>query len=378
MFSTPTQFLSSDPSQRCFVKFIYDGKPFRLYNGKPLGITCFPNRKKSLTDKQRELQRLLEATYKALQVGWCPGTVIRKEAKESLPSITNLLQEVKVTFHSRGWSSSYMRDMTRITDELSAYLSADVKSSGLTIGRLDSEYLSTFLDNYRSSARYYMNKRRNLSALFSLLLKSEQNPVAFTPTMKVTEVLNQAYTPKQLTTVLDHLRLHNDNLFLCAMMVYGTMLRPHREIRLLRRRNFDDDLNHILLAGSANKSGRIRRVPVPDFVRDILLSRGVEKMAPDAFIFTGTAKPLNADYFTTAWSRHKRLMLTSKIILPAQTLYSFRHSAAIYSFTDRQDIRLLQGLMGHATPDVTTKYLRSLGIVEVSKEDLPRLPEIFI
>jgi integrase len=206
------------------------------------------------------------------------------------------------------------------------------------------------------------------------MLKGKPNPVVLTSKLKTKEVLNQAYTPEQLIAVLKHLQDHHRNLHLCALMVYGTLLRPHREIRLLRRRDFDSELNFIVLAGNATKSGRIRRVPVPDYVKTILQERGVGRLAPNDFIFSGTTKPLNPDYFTTAWSRQKEIMLGQKTILASQTLYSFRHSAAIYSFNDRQDLKLLQGLMGHSTPDVTIKYLRSLGIIDVKIEDLPRLP----
>lgn len=224
-----------------------------------------------------------------------------------------------------------------------------------------------------------MNKRRNLSALYKLLVQDEEltvtaNPVKATRTMKTNETLNEAYTPEQLTGVLAHLKANHPNLYLCALMTYGTLLRPHREIRLLRRGDFDVDLDHITLSGAATKSGRIRKVPVSDFVKEELISRGVGAMEPDAFILTGTDKPVNADYFTTAWSRQKNIMLKLGIIRKEQTLYSFRHSAAVYSFTDQQSLRLLQALMGHSTPDVTMKYLRSLGAIQVSRDDMPRLP----
>jgi len=378
MYTLPVSFLSDDSTQRCFVKFTYDGLPHRLYNGNALAIACFPNRKKTLPDKKKELQRLLEATYKALQAGWYPGQVIHKEPTTTLQTSIEALKAVQLTFSSRDWSTSYKRDMKRIANELNAYLTVN-KFSFLPIGKVTGTHLSRLLDNYRSSGRYYMNKRRNLSALFAHFVRAGElatNPVEQTPAEKTNEILNEAFTPEQLMGVLTHLQVHHENLYLCALLTYGTLLRPHREIRLLRRRNLDEQLNCITLAGGANKSGRIRKVPIPDYVRQELLRRNVHLMAPEAFIFTSTEKPLNPDYFTTAWSRQKRLMLIAKLILPTQTLYSFRHSAAIYSFTTRQNLRLLQGLMGHATPDVSLKYLRSLGITDISStEDLPRLPD---
>ena len=54
-------------------------------------------------------------------------------------------------------------------------------------------------------------------------------------------------------------------------MTYGCLLRPHREIRELTWSDFSDDLGYIHLSGNRNKSGRNRIVPVPSYIRDILV-----------------------------------------------------------------------------------------------------------
>ncbi len=58
---------------------------------------------------------------------------------------------------------------------------------------------------------------------------------------------------------------------LCCLMTYGCLLRPHREIRELTWGDFSDDLKYIHLSGNRNKSGRNRIVPVPSYIRDILV-----------------------------------------------------------------------------------------------------------
>ncbi|WP_020599422.1 tyrosine-type recombinase/integrase [Spirosoma panaciterrae] len=293
------------------------------------------------------------------------------------PTAMECIQHQALQFDSQLWSKPYLRDMNRVTSELLEHL---VKSglAKTTLEDITPKVLSEFLNNFRSSGRYYMNKRRNLSALFRLLMHAEDlpaNPVARTLPMKTKEILNEAFTPEQLMPVLNHLKASHPNLYLCALLTYGTLLRPHREIRLLQRKDFDATFDFITLSGKATKSGRIRKVPVPDYIKACLISRGIESIAPEAYIVTGTTTPVNADYFLTAWTRQKNIMLREKIILPTQTLYSFRHSAAVYCFTNKQNLRLLQGLMGHQTPDVTIKYLRSLGFAETSSvDDLPRLP----
>jgi len=80
-----------------------------------------------------------------------------------------------------------------------------------------------------------------------------------------------------------------------------SLLRPHREIRELTWSDFSEDLNYIHLSGNRNKSGRNRIVPVPSYIRNILV-----KGERHHNIFSGTPQPLNQDYFKTLWSRFKK------------------------------------------------------------------------
>ena len=70
---------------------------------------------------------------------------------------------------------------------------------------------------------------------------------------------------------LKSIKEYNKQLYLCCLMTYGCLLRPHREIRELTWSDFSDDLKYIHLSGNRNKSGRNRIVPVPSYVRDILV-----------------------------------------------------------------------------------------------------------
>ena len=146
-------------------------------------------------------------------------------------------------------------------------------------------------------------------------------------------------------------------------MTYGCLLRPHREIRELTWGDFSDDLKYIHLSGNRNKSGRNRIVPVPIYIRELLV-----KGQPQHNIFTDTIRPLNEDYFKTLWSRFKRV---SKLLEQDQTLYSFRHSGAIEIFKRTGSITKLQKAMGHSSINVSLTYLRGLEIAELKEEDMP-------
>ena len=148
-------------------------------------------------------------------------------------------------------------------------------------------------------------------------------------------------------------------------MTYGCLLRPHREIRELTWGDFTEDLSYINLSGNRNKSGRNRLVPVPSFIKDILV-KGVSQDN----IFTGKEKPFNSDYFKTLWSRYKA---QSNVLEDLQTLYSFRHSGAIEIYKRTGSLTILQQAMGHASLAVTLGYLRGLEIPSLKIEDMPRL-----
>jgi integrase len=146
-------------------------------------------------------------------------------------------------------------------------------------------------------------------------------------------------------------------------MTYGCLLRPHREIRELTWADFSDDLKYIHLSGNRNKSGRNRIVPVPCYVRDVLVKKN-----PKDNIFSGKPQPLNQDYFKTLWSRFKK---HSNVLEQDQTLYSFRHSGAIEIFKRTSSLTKLQKAMGHSSINVSLTYLRGLELPELKEEDMP-------
>ncbi|MDG1823263.1 MAG: site-specific integrase [Flavobacteriaceae bacterium] len=158
-------------------------------------------------------------------------------------------------------------------------------------------------------------------------------------------------------------RDYNQQLYLCCLMTYGCLLRPHREIRELTWSDFSEDLRYIHLSGNRNKSGRNRIVPVPAYIRDVLV-----KGESNHNIFSGNNKPLNQDYFKTLWSRFKK---QSDILEQGQTLYSFRHSGAIEIFKRTGSLHKLQRAMGHSSLNVSLTYLRGLKVAELKEEDMP-------
>ncbi len=183
------------------------------------------------------------------------------------------------------------------------------------------------------------------------------------------------YSDEQLHDLLTFLKDTSPNLYLCCILTYGCLLRPHREVRLLKRKHISPDLSQILLSGKENKSGNIRKVFVPEYVQWELKGRLEGITDAEANLFTLTTEPLSEGYFNMKWGKLKAKMNESKLISQGQNLYSFRHTAAIRVYQKRKDPYILQQLLQHSSMTVTLNYLRGLGEIgdEHLKEFMPEL-----
>ena len=223
-----------------------------------------------------------------------------------------------------------------------------------------------------------MNRRRGLASLFSRLVTKKiipSNPVHQTSKQKEVCNLNLPYKNDQLMKVMDCLKEKHPQLHLCCLLMYGCMLRPHQEIRMLSRGNFDAGFSKISLSGSQNKSRRNRTVPVPVYVQDAIKSLGVDRLEEGHNIFSTTVQPYNLSFFNTAWSRIKEGLVKNGIISQNHTLYSFRHTAAVNMYLKTKDPFKIQQAFGHSSLRVTLTYLRNLGLmVDTSLADLPEFP----
>jgi integrase len=197
--------------------------------------------------------------------------------------------------------------------------------------------------------------------LSPLLAEFKPHLVQSVKLKKPTSTLHKPFD--NINEILEAIKEYNTPLYLCCLMTYGCLLRPHREVRELTWSDFSDDLTFIHLSGNRNKSGRNRIVPVPSYTRDILV-----KGERHHNIFSNKPQPLNQDYFKTLWSRFKK---QSNTLEQGQTLYSFRHSGAIEIFKRTGSITKLQKAMGHSSLNVSLTYLRGLEIAELKEEDMP-------
>ena len=218
-------------------------------------------------------------------------------------------------------------------------------------GNISKQFLNSIPLKYNNNTSYNTT-RRHLNVIVNYLQNNGFTIEKSTlKTRKQEEVLHKPIS--DLKDLLERIKTHNNNLYICALLTYGCLLRPHHEIRLLRWGDFSDDLSYITLSGSRVKSKRNRVVPVPEYVRKELI--------------VGDIKPYNRSYFNGVWKRFKALnpKLDKDI-----TLYSFRHTGAIEIFKRTALTHKLQRAMGHSSINVSLTYLRGLEVAELNEEDM--------
>jgi site-specific recombinase XerD len=362
----PEIILPSRPGGQAYVKCYINGQRERFYNGKRLGIKCNPNRHKG-DIRMRELERLRYTLKRKLDNGWLPGQTVKQPVKPE--TVQKKVTASYDQLFNGDYSGSYLRELEYVKEEFLQWL----PETNLLMMHLTAEHIKQFLSRWNYSPSMFNLKRRCLSALLGRVLdEGMANPVKASRLKRVKGVLHRPYTEDQMREVLYRLYKRHPNLFLCALLEYGCLLRPHEEIRKLTRGHFSQDLGLITLSGSENKGKEVRTVTVPVYVKEVLLQREVDKLPADANIFSGTVDNYQYFYFNTAWQRIKSRLVEEGLISADQTLYSFRHTAACNIYLKTRDAYRAQRAFGHSSLTVTLRYLRSLGLlINADEKDLP-------
>ena len=326
-----------------------DGKRHRYWSGKAIDLDI------TSTDNPTLLKAAFELK---LREGWRPKSK-EKKVKAIPLTVIQALEHGVETKISQGCSERFIKDAKRIVTLWKRY-EKEYQIKNLTLDKLQPSHIRKFLVRPNWSAK---TQRTVKSTLSPLLAEFKPHIMQIVKLKTPTSTLHKPFD--NINEIFEAIKSYNKQLYLCCLMTYGCLLRPHREIRELTWSDFSDDLTYIRLSGNRNKSGRNRIVPVPSYIRDILV-----KGEPHHNIFSGETKPFNEDYFKTLWSRFKR---QSNLIEQGQTLYSFRHSGAIDVFSRTGSLTKLQKAMGHSSINVSLTYLRGLEIAELKEEDMPIL-----
>ena len=342
----------TDSLNKVFVSFYINSKRYRLYNGKRINSTTDPN-SYPLAQRLSIAKVLAAEIYSYILNG---GVLLSYRSTNVITGKLSDLDYIKQALDSKralDYSTKYKAMLQ---------FSFDCLEQEIGSSKLSARGLKNILSRYCSGVSYNTLKR-HLNVLINEAVSPgmESNPMTEIKSKKSKAVLHKPFD--DITTILEDIKAFNKNLYLCCLLTYGCLLRPHREVRELTWVDFSNDLSFIKLSGFRNKSGRNRIVPVPSFIKPYL-----HKKALNDNVFTGNKCSRNPDYFKTLWSRYKK---QSKVLKEGQTLYSFRHSGAIDIFKRTGSITKLQKAMGHSSINVSLTYLRGLEIAELKEEDTP-------
>lgn len=331
-----------------YIDFKLNEKRYRLFNGNKIGSALNPNTF-PLNERRKQANTLAKEVYNFLVSN--NNSFVEYKPQTDLELFDSLITKKL----SEPMSNSYLRTLKTLANTIREEL---VSKGVITSSFIDS--ISLKYDNKTS----YNTTRRHINVLVNYL-NSNQFAVEKSKlkTKKQVEVLNKPI--QNIEETLNEIKSFNYNLYLCCLFTYGCLLRPHQEVRLLKWKDFSDDLTSISLSGDRNKSQRNRIVPVPKYVRDNL-DRGKDEVN----IFSGDKIAFNEYYFKTLWKRFKRV---NSNVDKDVTIYSFRHSGAINVYKKSNSIQLLKEVMGHSDVKVSLTYLRGLDIPVIREEDMPSI-----
>ena len=343
------------------ISFWYSNKRYRYSNGKAIGLDLSPNLF-PVNERIRQAEVLCSAYTIAIRDGWRPSAF-----NERLATIDAIAQNSLKRKCSLEFSSSYKKDLI-YTERLWSEFLQSKRLANKPIKELKVDMVRDFIYEYAPSPASMANLKRNISALLKDELESNGVVLNFSR-ITLPKAPQELHKPlDNLGALLSDIKEFSSNLHLCCLMTYTMLLRPHREVRCLSFRDFNNDFSQVSLSGSQVKSKRNRVLPVPEVVRDEVLKRFTGNRKD--YLFSLNETTYNRDYFKTLWSRYKR---QSRLLERDQTLYSFRHTGAIKVFEKTGSLLKLQQVMGHSDMKVSLTYLRGLEVKQLDVEDLPEL-----
>ena len=316
-----------------------------MFSGKKIGSSTNPN-SFPLKFRRNETIKLAKEVYDYLVSN---NYSFSKRPNTNLEFFDSLI-ESKL---SDNLSVSYLKALKTIARCLREEL--------VSKGHISPDYIDSLSIRYRNNTSFNTT-RRHVNVLVNYLYENDFGiKLSKLKSRRQTETLHKPI--ENVKELLESIKMFNYDLYLCALLTYGCLLRPHQEIRCLKWRDFSDDLSYITLSGSQVKSKRNRVVPVPEYIRKELVKGDINNN-----IFTGTSKPYNNSYFKGVWRRFKRCFPSVERDI---TLYSFRHTGAIEIYKRTGSLSKLQKAMGHSSLKVSLTYLRGLEVEDLKEEDMP-------
>ena len=236
---------------RYFIDFALNDRRYRLFSGRMIHLSLRPN-------TYPKKLRLGKAVLLAKEV--YDFLVKNNYSFEKQISSLEFFDKIIDKKLQEPLSDRYKKELKSLSDKLRKQLAFK--------GEISLDYLDSIPLRYNNNTSYN-TIRRYLNVLVNYLY--ENNFPIERSKLKSRKQEETLHKPiEDVKELLKKVKAFNEDLYLCCLLTYGCLLRPHQEIRLLKWEDFTSDLSHIRLSGNQVKSKRNRIVPISTKIRETL------------------------------------------------------------------------------------------------------------
>lgn len=261
---------------------------------------------KNFLSQKYDLVRNVFFSFFRIPLGW-----FRKKEKTSLTTqkaieIAFEIKKSHCTYNSlKGFKSRRKIFLQYLTESGKLFLPVNQFS------RVEArDFLSWVDENKQVTNTTWNNYKSEMRSLFGDIKKEghiEINPFGQIKDRKEERKIRVAFKMNDRKVILEHLKRHDEQLFIACMIQYYCAVRPV-ELTRIRMEIFDFDLSVIRVHETDRKKGDYHISTIPKKLNDYIKVR-YGKMPKDYFVFTSDREPgVNQIAKDTLSKRHKALV----------------------------------------------------------------------
>jgi len=161
--------------------------------------------------------------------------------------------------------------------------------------------------------------------------------------------------------LLADIKANDPQLFLACMLEFYCGIRPGREVRLVKVRNFDLIEGVLTIEAEQSKNGKAGHITMSEELVEICREYGIADADPDLYVFGKNkyldSRPLSENMLRFRFNKFRDKHNLSKDV----KLYSFKHLGASYLIHSQTvDIEQLRQHLRHSNLSATQHYIKKV------------------
>lgn len=228
------------------------------------------------------------------------------------------------------------------------------------------QHVRDFLETYRIKKKWnshtYNNYLSYLVTIFNFFLredKIDKSPVIGIEVLPVTITKHRYYDDETAAKLKSLMLLENPYLYEFCSFIYYTALRPKSEARLLQVKHILFDRNLLFIPAHISKNKKDDYIPLGKEVLELLSDRKYQDK--EHYIFGGV-KPHSQNHMATLYKPFKNAVGLNE----DWSIYSWKYTRGVDLAKAGINPYELMTLFRHSSLEMTMRYLKNLGIVDVS------------